>query len=534
MAKRSRPKQGKPSAAPAEKRPVNAVRAPKVLPGEFRVTRGLQVLQALLIAGVVAWIYWPARHGTWLMDDNLYFVGNPLLREPDRLWKAWFEPASFVEYYPLGETVQWFQWQLWHENTFGYHVTNVVLHIVDSLLVWKLLGKFRFKLAWLGGLIFAVHPVQVESVAWIMELKNTLSLAPFLLSMCAWIDYEEHKRPRDYWLALGLFLVAMLCKISMAPFPVIILVYAWWRRSRIGWSDVKVSLPFFVISLILGTITILAGIWFREVYPQPGEIFPMGGLFSRIACAGLSLAFYFSICFLPFGLSMMYPRWSINPPSLIQFLPWLVLGGVIYVCWKNRQSWGRHVVLGLGFFGINLGPFLGFTQASYMIVSWVMDHFLYLPIVGLIGLIVAGLEHLKPQLPRPAQRIGLGVFVVLMILLARESRQDAATFKNMVTAWSNTVRCNPGSWLAHNDLGYSLGLVGRKAEAIEQLEIAIKLKPTDEKIHNNLGFLLAQMGRTSEAIEQYNEALRINPNYDNARFNLTQLMESLKNQPAKK
>ena len=127
----------------------------------------------------------------------MYLSQNPLLHDPARLWKAWFQPGSFIEYYPLEQTVQWVQWQLWGNDTFGYHLTNVCLHLLGAFLVWRLLSKFGLRLAWLGGLIFAIHPMMVESVAWISELKNTLSLPPFLLAMCAWIDYEERGRKQD-------------------------------------------------------------------------------------------------------------------------------------------------------------------------------------------------------------------------------------------------------------------------------------------------------------------------------------------------
>ena len=176
-------------------------------------------LQAALIATATLWVFSPAFHGTWLMDDGLYVLENPLQHDPARLWKTWFVPGSFIEYYPMEETVRWAQWQLWGAEPLGYHLTNVGLQIVSALLVWRLLAKLGLRLAWIGGLIFAVHPVQVESVAWIAELKNLLSLTPFLLAMAAWIDFEERRDARDYWLALGLFLVAMLCKISAAPFP---------------------------------------------------------------------------------------------------------------------------------------------------------------------------------------------------------------------------------------------------------------------------------------------------------------------------
>jgi hypothetical protein len=271
---------------------------------------------------------------------------------------------------------------------------------LSALLVWRLLSKFGLRLAWLGGLIFAIHPVQVESVAWIVELKNTLSLPPFLLAMCAWIRLRGARKAKDYWLALGLFLVAMLCKLSVVLFPLVILLYAWWRRGRIGWNDLKMSAAlFWRFPRVLGLITIGTGIWDQRFNHADSGAMPVGGLLARLVAAGLSLSFCFSKSFLPVGLLPIYPKWTIDPSSPVQFLPWLVLGGVICWFWTKRHSWGRHALLGLGFFLINLGPCPGFIPAPDMAFTWVMDHFLYLPIIGLIGLVVAALGQMEISFP---------------------------------------------------------------------------------------------------------------------------------------
>jgi len=248
----------------------------------------LVLLRVAVIAVAGLWIYWPALYGDWISDDIMYVSQNPLLRDPARLWKAWFAPGSFIEYYPIEEWVRWGQWQLWHQDTFGYHLTNVVLHVINALLVWRLLSKFGLRFAWLGGLIFAIHPMQVESVAWISELKNTLSLPPLLLALCFLIDYEENRNRNDYFLALGLFLVAMLCKVSMAPVPFVILLYAWWKRGRIVWSDLQDSVPFFAISFVLGMTAVFIGTWYLQIHHESPDVVPIDGFFSRLAMAGLT------------------------------------------------------------------------------------------------------------------------------------------------------------------------------------------------------------------------------------------------------
>jgi hypothetical protein len=511
MAKRSKKKKRPPETGPTQRLATREILSAKSGSMNWKVA-----LKALVIVAAGLWIYWPALHGEWLMDDNFYIAQNPLLRDPSGLWNIWLLPGTLIEYYPVAQSVQWFEWQFWGGDTFGYHLVSVLLHVISALLVWRLLDKFNLRLAWLGGLLFAIHPQQVESVAWISELKNTLSLPFFLLSMGAWIDYEEHRRPGSYLWAAGLFLVAMLCKISMAPFPLVILLYAWWRRGRIRWSDLTASAPFFLISLVLGLTTIFAGSSYAQLHNMAAPQVPVGGFLSRLALAGLSMSFYLWKSIWPAQQLLIYPQWRVDPPSLLQFLPWPILCGAIYWSWKKRQSWGRHVLLGLGFFLINLAPFLGFKVVSYMEFTWVMDHFLYLPLVGLIGLAVAGMEQIDGWLGPSLRPYGMGAVAIVLGLLAFGSRGYASQFITEEAAWRHTAEGNPEAWMAHNNLGNALARSGRFAEAVEQYQDAIAILPGYADPHNNIGNVLQQEGRFSEAIEQYKQALQINPNYADA------------------
>jgi Tfp pilus assembly protein PilF len=474
------------------------------------------ILQALVIAAAVLWIYWPVLHGDWLWDDDYLVSDNATVHDPSGLWKIWFQPGSLYDYQPLKFSVVWLQWQLWGDDRLGYHLTNVLLHMVGALLVWRLLSKFHLRLAWLGGLIFAIHPVQVESVAWIAELKNTLSLPLFLLAMCAWIDFDERGKVKDYFLALGLFLAAMLCKTTMVMFPVVILLYDWWKRGRIEWHDAKTSALFFVVSLALGLVTL----WFLHHHAIGDNSVPLGSFFSRLACAGLSLSFYFSKCFLPVELIPIYPRWVVDPPTLLQFLPWPVLLAVIFWLWTKRGSWGRHALLGLGFFLINLAPFVGFNAGSYMAFTWVMDHLLYLPIIGFIGLTVAALGRMEAQFPATFRPYSIGLVTVLLVLLASGSRSYANMFINEETLWSYELQHLPNAYVARNNLGNALQQAGQSPEAMEQFEIALQIKPDYALAHYNLGNLLQHTGQLTKAIEQYRQALRINPDYADALNNM--------------
>ena len=478
------------------------------------------ILRALGIGLATFWIFWPARHGGWIGDDALYITSNPLLHEPGRLWKAWFQPGSFVEYYPIEQSLQWMQWRLFQNDTFGYHLTNIVLHVISSLLVWRLFSKLGLRYAWLGGLIFAVHPMAVDSVALVNEFKAALSLPPFLLALCFYVDYDNQSRWRDYWLSLGLFAVAMLCKITMAMFPVVIPLYAWWKRGRIRSVDLAASAPFFVVSLILCLTTLWAGDWYRQLHGKDPDVVQLGGLFSRLALVGQMISFYFCRCLLPITPLPIYPQWSVNSRASLQFLPWFFIFAALGYLWAKRKSWGRGALFGVGFFLVMLTPFLGAKAISYMIATWGLDHLLYIPMLGLIGLVVVGLEQVDRQVTRPFRPFGAGIVAVVIALLAFQSRAYASKYIDEKTLWIYTLNHNPGSWLTRDSLGLALLQEGRIDEALAELQKAVEIVPNNVQAHINLGVALAQSGQNDEAMLEYKKALEINSNSDLAYHNL--------------
>lgn len=484
---------------------------------------------ALIVAAILA-IYWPVIHGSWLWDDDLLITNNQLIHDPDGLWRIWFQPWVLIDFFPITVTVQWIEWQLWGMDTTGYHLLNIFLHALSALLVWRLFSKLGLRLAWVGGLLFAIHPVMVESVAWIAEVKNTVSLPPFLLAMTAWVDYERTRKKDDYFLALGFFVIAMLSKSTMVMFPFIILLFAWWKRDRIAWSDLKASAPFFAVSLAVGLMLI-----YHLKHGVGEETIPLGGPLSRLALAGLSLSFYFATCFLPVNLLPLYPQWQVHPPSAVQFLPWPFILGALYWFWMRRQGWGRHVLLGLGFFIIMILPFIGFRVISFMRFTWVMDHFLYLPILGLIGLVIAGLGEFARRLPgdnrsRLVRTIGLGG---AFALLALSSHRYASIYVNSIELWTYTLRINPDAWPGYNNLGNALDDVGKVEEAKAAFEQAIRLHPNYPEAHNDLAIAWVHLGHLPEAVEEFKIALQYCPNLQAAQENLAKV-EALQREQAQK
>ncbi len=485
--------------------------------------------KVLFIAGLTLWIYWPALRGEFIWDDEWYITLNPLLLHADGLWKFWFQPGSWVEYYPVEETVLWLQWQLFGgSDTLGYHLTNLLLHFTSALLVWRLLSRFGLRFAWLGGLIFAIHPVQVDSVAYICELKNTLTLPFFLLAMLAWLDYDESRSKEDYQKALGLYLLAMLCKISAAPFAAIILLYAWWKRGRVDGRDVKDCAPFLVLAGVLAFMTLWTGRYYAEAGHFTQLQTKLDGILPRMDAIGLNATVYFARCFLPVDNMLVYPRWEVRPDELIQYLPWLVLAGIGFVLWKRRQSWGRHVALGLGFFLVMLSPFLGVPVVSYMDFSWVMDHLLYIPIIGLIGLVVAGMEGIDGQMSVRLRPVTIGLTAILIALMAWVSHSFAGLFVSAEVYWTHIVQRNPTAWLAHLNLNSRLLELGRYQEALVEGNEAMHLRPTRADIYYNQGFALEKLGRDAEAEAQYRKSLSLDPEQAKVYLILAEMLQNEK------
>lgn len=472
--------------------------------------RRVATLQALLIVALGGWVFSPSVFGGWLWDDTRYFPHNPLLHDPDWLWKIWFEPSRFREFYPLTATVQWLQWSWWGNNTLGYHLTSVGLHLFSALLVCQLFSRLGLRSVWIGGLLFALHPLNVESVAWISELKNTLSLPFLLLAMCAYLDFDEKKARRDYLLAAGFFLTSILCKTSVMMFPTVILLHAWWKRGRITRQDLGFSAPFFAISLVMG----LLGIWLQRQHDLPTSIHP--GWLSQTTTLGLTTFFFLRKFIWPAPLLPDYPGESFLTPTLVDFLPSLLLLGVLGLSWINRAAWGRHVLFGLGFFLLNLVPVMGFVVMSSTNMIWSLDHLVYVPMIGLIALVLAAWNRMCRAVTLP---IRYGIFTIgamVTALMTWESHAYAANFASAEALWTYELRHVPDSAPAHNNLGFARWQQGRLPEAEEQFRQTIRIDSANAEAHNNLGNVLLGEGRYPEAIAQGEEALSLKPRFADA------------------
>ena len=469
-------------------------------------------LPALLILLCAGWAFAPAIHGGWIWDDDLYVTANPMLRHAAGLWAIWFAPTG-VNHFPITSTVEWVQWHLWQNDPAGYHLCNIALHVLSAFLVWRLLGKLGVRLAWLGGLLFAVHPLVTESVVWVAELKNVLSLPLLLLAACAYIDWEAQGGRRRYVRSLLWFLAAMLSKSTVAMFPLMLPLYAWWRRRPIR---LKPALPFLAVSLCLGAVTV----WFEHHRAIDSDVVPDYSVASRIAGSGAAVAFYLGKCVWPTGLLPMYPSWQMSAPSPAQFLPWLAVGALIVWLWTKRETWGRPGLLGLGWMLINLAPVLGLVRMSYQRIAWVADHFAYVPLIGAVGLVAAGASSAVARLTASARNRALAAGLAVAVILACCCQRYAGQFRDHETLWTYTLRQNPNAWLAENDLAFALQEKGQLEAAIGHYRQALRLNPGSALANYSLGNTLARSGRIPEAIACYEKAVQLRPGYAEAHDNL--------------
>lgn len=470
--------------------------------------------KALAIAAGAVVALWPAVHGGWLWDDDLEVLHNPLIRDAAGWWKPWITPAG-MDYFPLKDTLHWLQWQLWGDAVVGYHLSNLGLHLLAALLLWRLLGKLGVRQGWIGGLLFAIHPVAVESVAWISEFKNTASLPPLLFSLCAWVDYDDRRKASDLFWSLAWFVAAMLCKTSVVMLPFVLLLLAWWRRRRIGWADLRATAPFFAVSLALGLVTLKF-----QGHRAMGDAAPAAALAERITQAGWSILAYARACVLPFQLSPVYEPFHTMLPA---FIPWAVVAATLTGFWFFRAGWGRHALLGAGWFLLNLVPVLGLVPLSYLRVAPRADHFVYISLAGITALagaaFAAGWEASwgRPPLRRLALTLAGATVVVAFILV---SRGHAAIFRDESVLWRETVARSPDAWLARNNLGKVLMGEGSPQLAREQFEAALRLGPVSAEVHTNLGNALDEMAQPAAAQDQYRAALQIDPAFVGAHYGL--------------
>ena len=476
-------------------------------------------LALIIFIAATAIAYWPALTGGPIWDDDAY-ITSPELSTVHGLGRIWTHSEPTQQYYPLVYSAFWLEGKLWGNGTFPYHLLNVVLHAISAVLLLRILQRLNIPGAWFIAGIFALHPVQVESVAWISEQKNTLSGVFFLSAALAYLRFDETRKRPFYFVALALFVLGLLCKTVIATLPAVLLVVFWWRRGKLSLRrDVWPLTPFFAVGIAIGIFTA----WVERTWiGAQGADFNFSFI-ERCLIAGRAFWFYLSKLFWPRDLIFIYPRWEITQSVWWQYLfPFaaLLLFALLWI-WRKKH---RAPLAGLLLFAGMLFPALGFLNVYPFVYSFVADHFQYLASIGIFALAGAGLTLLFDRWGKRHGRIGLVASLLLLAILGGLTFSQSRMYASAENLYRTTLQKNPGCWMAHDNLGVLLVEQGHVDEAIDHYRESLRLRPNNPRSHYDLAIALRKEGQTEDAIRQYTEALRLRPNYEKAHNNLGNLL----------
>jgi protein O-mannosyl-transferase len=488
-----------------------------------RTWAGGATLGALVVAA-----YLPALSAGFIWDDDRHVTANPALQGARGLVAAWTTTDATPQYYPLTHTSFWIEHRIWGADPRGYHAVNVALHAISSILVWRILLLLELPGAWLAAALFAVHPVHVESVAWVSERKNALSGVLYLAAarvFLGWALGAERTR-RQPAVAFVLYVSALLAKTVTSTLPVALGLILWWKRGRVRRREAAWLAPMLVAGAVFGGIT------HHLERTQVGAFGPEWDLSlpARVANAGRVLWFYLGKLAWPAELVFVYPRWIVDPSTLAAWTWTIAAVAAAAVLWIARDRLGRGPAAAAAFFAITLAPALGFFDVYPMRYAWVADHFQYLASLGplvLVGAGGAGWVLRATSSHANLRRIAAGFAAVVVVVLAGRSFARCAAYANDETLWRDTLARNPDAWIAHNNLGIDLAQRGADDEAAAHFARVLALRPEHSGARANLGYLQELGGRDAEAAETLARAASQRPEDPLVRTHLVRVLVRL-------
>ncbi len=488
-------------------------------PGTYSISRR-QVLAALALALLVIVSFGPAYLAGFVWDD-VVFAEEPAIRSASGLKSIWFSPRDIENeghYWPVTYTTFWLEHKLWGLEPLGYHVVNVLLHLVNVLLLWRLLGRLSVPGAWIVAAVFAVHPLHVESVAWVIERKDVLSGLFYLTSFLAYIRFVDGGSRGRYLFALTLFAVGLLSKTVIVTLPAALLIWHWWRRGRIAAKDLLRTAPFFAVGLAIALAD--------TVFYRTREVVSLDySLIERILIAARAFWFYAGKLLWPTDLAVIYPLWDIRATDPVA---WVYVAGVLALpaaLWLGRGRWGRGPLACVAFAAATLSPALGLLDYGYMQFALVADRFQYLAGIGMLTLIVAALVRGADRLPSIYTWSAKVLLVAVLAMFGTLTWKHTGNFHSNLTLFSHIVSLNPAARDAHINLSQALSRAGRPEESLEASRIAVEQRPDQPAGHSNLGLALMSLERFEEAEARFGRALELDPRHRGANQNLGAVMK---------
>ena len=517
--------------AAARRRPrgKRAAQAPARATQPPAPARGAGRREALLALGLglaIAASYFPAFLAGFVWDDEA-FTDAAAVRDPSGIWRIWFAPRSIENeghYWPIVYTTFWLEHKLWGLAPAGYHTVNVALHFANTLLLWRLGERLAIPGAWWLAVVFAVHPLHVESVAWVIERKDVLSALFYLAALLAWVRFTDEARPdrraRHYAWALALFALGLLCKSIVVTLPAALLIVAWWRHGRVEGRDWLRLAPFFALGLAVAIAD--------TSFAASREPLSLGySVFERTQIAARALWFYAGKLLWPADLAVIYPHWPVGAADLPAW-GWVVAAAALAAAlWTLRGRIGRGPLAGALFFAVTLAPVLGFVDYGYMQFSFVADRYQYLAGIGLLAVFAGAAARGAARLP-PAWRKGAaGLAAAMLLVPGALTWRQAGIYRDEVAFFTHIVSYNPEARGAQDNLGNALLRAGRPADSLAPFHIALEQEPDSVKTHANLGAALIRLGRLDEAQDRLRRALALDPRHPIA---LQNMGESLRKQ----
>lgn len=456
----------------------------------------------------VVFVYQPVWHAGFIWDDDVYVINNRLLTAPDGLQKIWFSTESPSQYFPLTYTVLRLERALWGLNAAGYHWVNILVHAANALLVWTVLQRLKVPGAWFGAALFALHPVQVETVAWITELKNLLALFFSLLTLLAWIKFtEEEKAPpwQYYGLALVFYALALFSKTTACALPAALVLTLWLQKKPLAWPRWLQIAPFLLLGLAMGALSVW---WERHHQNTFGEVFAIGPV-SRLLIASRAVWFYLGKLIWPVHLSFSYERWGIDPRDPLQWI-WLAAGlALVVVVCLTRRFYGRGVEVAGLYFVATLSPVIGFIMEYTFKYSFVADHYQYAACIGPLALVGATACRTFGSSPKPT--LFTIVRAVILLPLAVLTWEQSNTYIDADSVWRATLKQNPASTMARNNLGRLLLDKGQTDDAMALFQSVLNAHPDDLTAQYNMGDALLAGNRMDEAVAHFQRAMELAP-----------------------